>query len=153
MDDNTSGGFLLISAAALIGLLVLTYVVDKKKLRPSLLQPVQKIVKLVWGIILTIFALFAIAATIDWYVNDSGWLPRTRDIDVYVRTSDWVTGESKMCSSATTKEKGDLHGLACGDQFRESHTLTVKFWGPITTDRDKIWKCKRDESSFTCYLQ
>jgi hypothetical protein len=43
----------------------------------------------------------------------------------------------------------NILGAATG----ETHTLNVKFWGLITTERMKMWKCRREETSLTCNLQ
>lgn len=136
-----------------IGLLVLNYLADNGKLRQPLLQRAQRTVKAVSRVFGTVFLLLAVVGTVYWYVNDSGWLPRTREVVVYVHASNWITGELKICTSSSTEEKGALTYLSCGSEFDESHILTVKFWGPITTDQDKIWKCERKESSLTCKLQ
>jgi hypothetical protein len=84
---------------------------------------------------------------------ESGWLPRTREVVMYVRSEQWMMGEQKTCYSFSTKEKTDLDSLYCETDPKESHALNVKFWGAISTERDKIWKCERQETSVVCKLQ
>jgi hypothetical protein len=64
----------------------------------------------------------------------------------------WVTGELKTCISNPTPEKADLITLVCDYDTDEVHSLNVKFWGAITTDRFKSWKSEREEASLTCKL-
>jgi hypothetical protein len=62
-----------------------------------------------------------------------------------------------MCFSTDGSIKYELIALGCptnnDKDTGESHTLNVKFWGPITTERPKLWKCQREETSLTCKLQ
>jgi hypothetical protein len=109
--------------------------------------------RVIRGVCLSFLSVVIVVAITYWFVNDSGWMPRTREVNVYAHASNWITGELKICTSSSTEEKNELKYLSCGSELYEIHTLTVKFWGPITTDRDKTWKCERMESSLTCKLQ
>jgi hypothetical protein len=93
--------------------------------------------------------------TIMGIIEKSGWIPRTREIPVYVKAQRWVTGEIKTCESLATREPQELGVLVCDEDttLDEYHVLQVKFWGPITTDRNKEWKCVRETASLTCKLQ
>jgi len=138
---------------AIICYVALSYLVSNKILKPPLFKPAQVIVNTV-SIGFRLLILGAIGyALFDWYVTESGWMPRTREIEVYVHASNWVAGELKICHSFSTGRKDELKSLFCANDRNESHTLMVKFWGPITTDRDRIWKCEREQSSLTCKLQ
>lgn len=95
----------------------------------------------------------------DYYFNDSGWYPRTREIPVYAKASDWVMGELKMCFSSESAGNSELTALVCDAGSMENHTLNVTFWGPLTTERPKLWECERGrevgrerEWSITCRL-
>ena len=83
----------------------------------------------------------------------SGWYPRTREIIVYAEASKWINGELKPCFSKGTPEKSELTSIVCDSDTNESHALNVRFWGSITTDGPKLWKCRRDETSVSCKLQ
>ena len=88
-------------------------------------------------------------------VLDSGWYPRTREVVVFADAAKWVPGELRMCFSSEGSAKDELLSLACeiDRDTGETHTLSVRFWGPITTERPKVWKCQREETSLTCKLQ
>jgi hypothetical protein len=147
----------LVVVAVIIIVSVVNGMVSKDEARLPIRERAHKIAKATWKVVRTagvvLFAIAACYAAYDWYFNESGWLPRSREVEVLARVSNWVTGELKICVSAATDDKEELKYLTCGNESNESHTLAVKFWGPITTDRDKIWKCQREESSLTCKLQ
>jgi len=90
---------------------------------------------------------------LDGYFTKSGWYPRMREVPVTFKAYTWVAGELKSCYSASSPEKGELALLVCDSNTEETHSMNVKFWGTITTERDKIWKCEREETSLTCKLQ
>ena len=138
--------------ASLIAWLVTGYLVTNNKLQPPFLKPAQ----IFYYSICACYGLAILGgigyAAVHYYTNESGWVPRNREIEVYVHASNWVVGELKICRSLPTEDKAELTVLFCSDDA-ESHTLKVKFWGPITADRNKMWKCEREFASLTCKLQ
>lgn len=88
----------------------------------------------------------------NYYFSELGWYPRTREVIVRANAPKWVTGELKLCLSSSTSSKSESASLMC-DDVSEYHALNVTFWGTITTERDKIWKSKRGETSLTCKFQ
>jgi hypothetical protein len=88
----------------------------------------------------------------NYYITESAWFPRTREASVIVKAPAWVIGELRTCISLSTPEKGELTALVCDYNTDEVHSLNVKFWGTITTERDKVWKCEREEASLICKL-
>jgi hypothetical protein len=102
-------------------------------------------------LLFAVVALAIVVSLLNWYVNESGWMPRAREVNVYFHS--WITGELKRCHSLSTAGKEELTSLFCANEINESHTFRVKFWGTITTDRDRIWKCEREEASVSCKPQ
>jgi len=127
-------------------------------------------------VFLALLALGSVGVLLDWYVNKSGWMPRTREVDVYFDS--WTTGELKPCYSFSTPGKEGLKSLFCSNNQTtamatalahkyggyavdkdgariddEFHMFRVKFYGAVTTDRDRIWKCEREQASVSCKLQ
>ena len=147
----------LVVVAVIIIVSVVNGMVSNDEARLPIRERANRAAKATWKVVRTVcVVLFAVAAcygAYDWYVNESGWLPRNREVEVFAHVSNWVTGELKICNSVTTNDKEELKYLTCGNESNESHILTVKFWGSIATDRDKIWKCQRLDSSLTCKLQ
>ena len=88
-----------------------------------------------------------------YYFTESAWFPRTREVPVYANVFTWVTGELKTCYSELTPSKDELAYLVCDAEAKDYHLLKVRFWGTITTEREKSWKCEREEASLTCKLQ
>jgi hypothetical protein len=80
------------------------------------------------------------------------WVPQQREVQVFFNAPKWVVGESKICSSFVADEKGEVASLFC-DETHESHQLEVTFWGSITANQAKVWKCKRESESIECKLQ
>jgi len=106
------------------------------------------------NLIVACFFLLMGAVYVNLYFTESGWFPRTREVSVYVNAFTWVTGEMKTCYSSETAEKGELTFLSCDSgASQDIHLLRVKFWGTITTEKNKVYKCGREESSLTCKLQ
>lgn len=93
------------------------------------------------------------ALLVEIYITESGWYPRTREVVVSAKANNRVTGELKMCFSSETPGKDELAYLTCDSGTAENHTLNVTFWGPITTEAPKVWKCERGVTSLTCRLQ
>jgi len=135
----------------LIGFLVLGYLVSNNKLKPPFLEPASAIHTL----FSVVFVLLVVGGIVYAFVEESGWIPRTREVSVYVKPENWMTGEIKSCDSLQSKEKTEI-AVLLSDQNQmlfEPHVLQVRFWGPIKTDRNKEWKCTREAASLTCRLQ
>lgn len=92
-------------------------------------------------------------AGMSYYFNDSGWYPRTREVTIFAEAAKWVPGELKFCFSSEDPTRSELTSLECDSDTGESHLLNVQFWGTITTERPKVWKCEREETSLICKLQ
>ncbi len=140
----------------LIGMLVLGYLATNNKLKPPFLKPAKVVYATFSVCVLLLIGAGVVYAVVDEVVGKSGWIPRTREIPVYVKAQDWVRGEIKSCVSFASKERKEIGTLVCDDGSRvldESHVLPVRFWGSITTERNKDWKCTRESASFTCRLQ
>jgi hypothetical protein len=140
----------------MIAFLALGYLVSNNKLKPPYAKPLGRVYYVLsTGVIFALVGMMAVA-TIMVIVEQSGWIPRTREVPVYAKASGWVQGEIKTCETFASKQKDELTVLVCDEDDRmldEHHTLQVKFWGPITTDRNKEWKCVREPASLTCRLQ
>jgi len=140
---------LLLFVAGLIGILVIGYFVTNNKLKPPLLRPAT----ILWHGFIGLYLLLVLVV-IGYAVNESGWIPRTREVLVWVKAQPWMIGEIKTCvSSGRSKEDMEIEALVCDEENLEHHVLTVKFWGPINADRTKQWKCTREQEALTCKLQ
>lgn len=139
----------------LIGMLVLGYLATNNKLKPPFLRPAKVIYATFSFCVLLLIAAGVVYAIVDAVIEKSGWISRTREVSVYVKSETWMTGEIKSCSSLASKEKKEIGVLLCdqNQMLFEPHILQVKFWGPIATDRNKDWKCTRETASLTCRLQ
>jgi hypothetical protein len=135
----------------LIGFLVLGYLVSNNKLKPPFLKP-AKVVDTLFSVS---FMLLIVGGIVYLFVENSGWIPRTREVSVYVKPENWIVGEIKSCASLQSKEKEEIGVLLCdqNQMLFEPHVLQVRFWGPIKPDRNKEWKCTREAASLTCRLQ
>jgi len=135
----------------LIGFMVLGYLVSNNKLKPPLLKPATAI----YTFFSVAFVLLIVGGIAYLFVENSGWIPRTREVSVYVKPENWMTGEIKSCASLQSKEREEIGVLLCdqNQMLFEPHVLQVRFWGPITTDRNKEWKRTREPASLTCRLQ
>ena len=93
------------------------------------------------------FLLWLAALCIDYYVHDSGWYPRQREVSVFFNPHEWIEGEIKTCYPLKESREAELFGIDCsddrirnaqGDRYfhysPESHVLKVKFWGSLKAD-------------------
>jgi len=146
--------FCLVSGG-LIGMLVLGYLATNNKLKPLFLKPAKAIYTIFSVSVLLLIAVAVAYTVVDGIIEKYGWIGRTREVPVYVKVQSWVTGEIRTCVSFASKEKKELGVLVCDEDkmLDEHHVLQVKFWGPVTTDRNKEWKCVREPASLTCRLQ
>jgi hypothetical protein len=105
--------------------------------------------------LMAMFWIGILALMVGYYVEESGWYPRAREIHVHFKPYQWITGELATCHSyanAQGPKDDELTSLYCSSED-ESHMLRVRFWGPINADRDKLWECEREVASVTCKLQ
>ena len=111
----------------------------------------------IWKAFWVCFLGYLAFGLISWYFADSGWYPRQREVQVFFKAHNWIDGEIQTCYSAVTAAPktpdGELQAIFCSSEESESHVLKVKFWGPITGEKNKVWKCERFQSSMTCRLQ
>jgi hypothetical protein len=143
--------FFCLFVGGLLGFLVLGYLVTNNKLKPPLLQPA----KVIYTLFRVAFFLLVFGVFLYAFVENSGWLPRMREVSVYVKPENWMTGEIKSCASLASRESDEIAVLLCdqSEMVFEPHVLEVRFWGSIKPDRDKEWKCSRGPASLTCKLQ
>jgi hypothetical protein len=77
-------------------------------------------------------------------LDDFGWIPHTKVIPVFLKSSGWIAGEYKDCRSAVAR---NLNSLWC-DDTSETHDLEVTFWGTYdtfwikTAGRTRMWNCQ-----------
>lgn len=113
--------------------------------------------KFFFGLFMLLFFGFFVVASAVYYVTESGWYPREREVKVFFSANHWIQGEIQTCySDKTTTERApdeEIESLVCYLETTESHVLRVKFWGPIKGDKPKVWKCERFPTSLTCRLQ
>jgi hypothetical protein len=144
----------------MLAFIVLGYLSTNDKLPARYLKPAKKLYRVLSICVFVALGGLMAMATIMTIITESGWIPRNREVNVYLGKQPWMTGEIKTCDSIRPNDRElreqELRLLACADDDRrldEHHTLQVKFWGPITADRNKEWKCTREPSSLTCRLQ
>ena len=65
--------------------------------------------------------------------------------------SDWIAGESKECRTNASDDGNVLSGLSCDDG--PEHEMSVTFYGRKVQPEYRVvdWRCKREETSFTCF--
>jgi hypothetical protein len=140
----------------MVSFLVLGWLVTNNKLKPPYQEPASRVYWLLsTGVIVLLIGMIAVV-TVMGIVEKSGWIPRTREVPVYAKAQTWVQGEIRTCETFASKQTDELTVLVCSEDDRmldEHHTLRVRFWGPILTDRNKEWKCVREPASLTCRLQ
>jgi hypothetical protein len=162
VSDNIIGGLFGLLMLCFIGFIFYLILNPKNRFAAAFDSwKKRRIVHAIGTALRAIFFLVVIAMILigglNYYFTESGWLPRTREIVVYAEAAKWVPGELRECFSNEGSAKDELLALECPMEFEknadETHTLTVKFWGPITTERPKLWKCEREEKSLTCRLQ
>lgn len=105
-----------------------------------------------WKGISLALTIIVVLVLSNYNFSQSDWIPHTREVVVYFKASEWVTGEFVDCYSFTG-ETQEVASLVCGFDRNNPHTIRVKFWGSITNERDKTWKCERGANSLTCKLQ
>ena len=99
--------FACLFTCGLIGFLVLGYLVSNNKLKPPLLKPA----KAIYTLFSVAFVLLIVGGIVYAFVEGSGWIPRTREVSVYVKPENWMTGEIKSCASLQSKEKEEIDVL------------------------------------------
>jgi hypothetical protein len=114
------------------------------------------------GCLLILIALVAVPIIGYNALNDGGWIAHTKSVDMYM-SGDWLVGENRDCigfQSKPTYSAAVITSIECpiGSHSENPHNLEVKFFGKISrpdlfssTDKNFEWRCKREESGFTCY--
>ena len=120
----------------------------------NLIQRIYKVADMIFGLLI-ILSLAYVGG--NWYVNESDWYSREREVEVFFNAHQWIEGEIHTCYSthATTLKDTDteIKAISCSLEKNESHVLNVKFRGPITADKDRVWRCQRSQAAITCGLQ
>lgn len=112
-------------------------------------------------------SLLAILAGIGYWgytaLDDVGWVPHTRTVDVYMK-GDWLQGENRKCGGVGVLE-GDgmvLKEIFCpSDASNDTpHNMSIQFWGKVSRadvgSVDELkgtkfnWSCKRNSDGFVC---
>jgi len=100
-------------------------------------------------------------------LNNSGWVPHTRTVDMYM-AGDWLVGENRTCIAFQMAPGGSnnipqITSIDCpvGDYSEKPHNIQIEFWG--RTSRPEImqgaesledhfeWRCTRHLEGFTCW--
>ena len=112
-----------------------------------------------WVWLVAGLALFLPCQAYLW-ADSNGYIPH-REQAVITASGNWLTGESKECTSAVLDQKaasavGKDSGYAlafvnCDDG--SGHNIPVTFYGRAEQPEYKMvsWRCVRNDSSFTCY--
>ena len=101
---------------------------------------------------------------VKYACNRAGYWPNRVEARVYEGTAEWPVGDMRKCE-ALPREDGSIYFLGCVDgaeYFNDERMVTVTFWGRTERpDRFRalhsnameawIWRCKKDDSSLTCY--
>jgi len=96
--------------------------------------------------------------------DDSGWIPRTRDVEMYMG-SDWLQGETRVCQAIQARKSDtyEINAIFCPGEIRgvPGHHIPIRFWGrvsrpeildvPMGEARSSRWRCSRKSDDFTCY--
>ena len=109
-----------------------------------------------------------IAGSIGGYhaLDDAGWIPHTRTVDVYMK-GEWLQGENRVCIGVPNwnipNPHVELATLNCVPEALnelQPHNLNVRFWGKIDRPdlvRNQImigadfrWRCTHESESFVC---
>lgn len=98
---------ILVVLILLIGVPVLGYLVSNNLLKPPIQRPATRIwksIKFVFYLLLGVGIAFAVFEK----MADSGWVPRAREVLVYVHVRNWATGEIKACVSLAKVQRNEL---------------------------------------------
>jgi hypothetical protein len=134
--------------AALIGLLVLSYIASNKKLEGPLWTQLTAIYKFLRGIAFVFLAgLFAYGCYES--ADTNGWFSHDYTVSVWM-THDWLVGEFKPCVLG-----GDVKAptMVCGDDYNALHEMNVQFHGSmdkLESKKESNWNCQRKEESISC---
>lgn len=99
--------------------------------------------------------IVAIAVLVGGYlgVDEGGWIPHSKTIQVDFPAHDWQVGEYVDCYATKLDRDAPVilacNGGAIAANYRE---MDVKFWGVVTPSKDGIpFKCQRETNSITCH--
>jgi hypothetical protein len=134
---------------AIIGFLVLVYLVSNKKITGSYEKPAKALVSTV-STVFFVGAAGAILAGLYEVADKDGWFPHSRTMSVWM-PHDWLVGEFKTC--VLTGDKKVSPSLSCGDQGVSSHDMNVEFRGALDSleaGKESKWNCQRRVESISC---
>lgn len=97
------------------------------------------------------------------FLDEKGWIPRTRVLDVYVQGA-WPDGKARTCGGvdAEVNDTVEIASLHCpaGTLGGSPHRSSVRFWGRIarhdirsideTSGASFQWRCTRKSDQYTC---
>jgi hypothetical protein len=135
---------ILLVPAAIIGYLVLAYLVSNNRIKGRFEKPARLIV----GIMSSIYALGVVGLLLGIvYVgaDEKGLIGHTRHVSVLME-HDWVVGEFKSC---TLSDKL----LMCDGYSEMPHEMEVLFHGSgdlLDSKKGSKWKCQRKQESTSC---
>ncbi len=135
--------------AALLGFVVLAYLVSNNKLKPSWHRPAKTIVITVsLGIVLAMVALLMFAAYRS--ADRRGWFAHERTASVWM-AEDWLVGEFKQCVLSNGARMPLLDCSVGGSSA--AHEMNVEFHGSLDAlelKKQSEWKCQRKDQSISC---
>ena len=113
-----------------------------------------------------VLILLGIAAAVGFgLLNSSGWVSRSKAVDLYV-SGDWVRGEDRTCVGVQSRlpdEAPEVTALDCridgsAEDPHNQHQVEIRFYGKISrpdllvrSASDSEWRCRRGGFGFTCY--
>jgi hypothetical protein len=99
----------------------------------------------IWSGLLVVLVL---GLAVGWPTIGPWLFPETKVVTVSMRSSTWIVGEYRTCTSAALNSP-DTTLLDCGggDADEAQHNLSVTFHGQIDTQTAKLWNCQRIQDS------
>jgi hypothetical protein len=96
------------------------------------------------GCLFTLAILIALPLGGYTALNNAGWIPHTRSVDLSM-AGDWLVGENRTCAAfqmVPRGKKGDpeIYALACpvGDFAERPHNVEVRFWGKVSRPEPSV---------------
>jgi hypothetical protein len=134
---------------ALIGFLVLVYLVTTDKLSGYWKIPVTHFVRTISALFFVFFAVLVVAILFN-AADDNGWYSHDRIVTVLLNPT-WMPGEFQTCA---LEKAGKDSILDCEiDGKSSAHQMAVQFRGSPNsspTDRRSMWFCQRKTESTAC---
>lgn len=134
--------------AAIVGFLVLAYLVSNNKITGEFRKPATVIVATVTIVFFLGFAGLIVTVLYD-KADESGWFSHDRTVSVLMN-HDWLVGEFKSCS-LTGDSKTPV--LTCGTSNVPTHEMDVSFRGSLDQlekRKQSNWNCQRKQESIAC---